>query len=216
MVLIAGVDDAGRGSVIGPIVIAGVLFDDSHHKSLHDLEVKDSKALTPKKRTSLYSEIVKLASKYSIVEIDTYEIDQIVTYGKKLKKLNWLEAKAMAKVINKLKPDIAFVDASDVVANRFAKQIYEMLVNKIKIVSEHHADVKYPIVSAASILAKVHRDKIINRLKNRYGDFGSGYSSDPKTIQFLTYWIKEKDHAPSFARNSWKTIKRLKNRKESS
>ena len=209
MTLIAGIDDAGRGPVIGPLVIAGVLLYHYQVPQLQVLGVKDSKTLTPKKRTILSKEIMRLA-KYTWVELSPSEIDTIVLNGKKLRKLNWLEAKAMAEVIEKLKPEVAYVDASDVNEARFAQQIEEFLSVRTRIICEHHADATYPIVSAASIIAKVHRDEAISELRSKYGDFGSGYSSDPKTRKFLSNWLKEKKSLPDFVRKSWKTINQLK------
>lgn len=209
MTLIAGVDDAGRGPVIGPLVIAGVLIHDYQSSTLQALGVKDSKVLTPNQRVRLRGEIIKIALKYAIVEFSPSEVDKIVLEGKRLHKLNWLEAKAMAEVIGKLMPEVAYVDASDVIEERFAQQISEMMSFKVKIVSEHHADANYPVVSAASIIAKVHRDEFVSHLRERYGDFGSGYSSDPKTRHFLSVLLKEKKPLPDFVRKSWKTIRQL-------
>jgi len=174
------------------------------------LGVKDSKLLTPNKRRRLSYAIKRLALKHIILDFQPSEIDRVVLKGKRLHKLNWFEAKAMAQIISKLKPEIAYIDASDVNEIRFGKQIREMLSFEVKIISEHQADVKYVIVGAASIIAKVHRDEVINNLRERYGDLGSGYSSDPKTRLFLTNWITEKNSLPDFVRKSWKTVKRIR------
>jgi len=214
LTLIVGVDDAGRGPVIGPLVIAGVLIYDYQTSSLKALGVKDSKALTPSQRERLSKEIMQLALKYTWIELGPSEVDKIVLEGTKLKKLNWLEAKTMAEVIDRLKPEVAYVDASDVNETRFAQQISELLSTKVNIISEHHADATYPVVSAASIIAKVHRDEVIAELRHSYGDFGSGYPSDPKTRAFLSDWIREKGYLPDFVRKSWKTINQLKEEKK--
>jgi ribonuclease HII len=133
-----------------------------------------------------------------------------VETGRKLRKLNHLEALTMADVITALKPDIAYVDASDVLPERYKQHISENLPFEVQIVSEHKADYKYPIVSAASIIAKVERDKAIKELKEKHGDCGSGYTSDPKTIAFLEKWIKKHGTYPEFIRKSWKPAKRIK------
>jgi ribonuclease HII len=174
------------------------------------LGIKDSKLLTPNKRQRLSYAIKRLALKYTILDFQPAEIDSVVLKGKRLHKLNWFEAKAMAQIISKLKPEIAYIDASDVNETRFGKQIREMLSFEVIIISEHKADVKYVVVGAASIIAKVHRDDVINKLREKYGDLGSGYSSDPKTRQFLTHWITEKKRLPDFVRKSWKTVKRIR------
>lgn len=211
--LICGVDDAGRGSVIGPLVIAGVLVNKNKLSSLIKIGVKDSKLLSPKKRESLALEILKIVKDHRIIKVSPREIDK-VSRGKKLHRLNRLEARVMASIIRELKPDIAYVDASDVLPERFRQHIAEELPFKIEIVSEHKADKKYPVVSAASIIAKVERDREIEKLREEYGDFGSGYASDPKTIAFLRKWIENNDSYPEFIRKSWKTVKKLIKEKE--
>jgi ribonuclease HII len=208
-VLIAGLDDAGRGSVIGPLIIGGVTFQDSEIPKLKSLGVKDSKALTPRRRTILSQEIKSLAARWEIVEISPADIDKIVFRGRKLYRLNWLEAVTMAEVIKKLQPDVAYVDASDVNEERFAQQIREVLPFNVKIVSEHKADSNYAIVSAASIIAKTYRDYAISLLREKYGNFGSGYPNDNLTKQYLIRRIEEGKGIPNFVRKSWKTVKHL-------
>jgi len=211
---IAGVDDAGRGPIIGPLVIAGVLLDDKDLPKLMDLGVKDSKRLSPRRREELAAEIRELALKYHVAMLSPAEIDRVVETGKKLHKLNRLEAQTMAKVITILKPDVAYVDASDVLADRFKQHISENLTFKVKIISEHKADAKYPIVSAASIIAKVERDRALSALQKKYGNMGCGYPTDPNTIKFLENWIRKFGSYPDFVRKSWKPAKRLKREAE--
>jgi len=213
--LIAGVDDAGRGSVIGPLVIAGVLMKEEELPKLVELKVKDSKLLSPRRRESLAVEIKRVAQKYSVIKLSPQEIDKVVQTGKKLHRLNRLEAQTMAKVIEMLKPNIAYVDASDVLEERFKQHILECLPFKVEIVSEHKADRKYPIVSAASIIAKVERDKEIAELKNAHGDFGCGYPTDPKTISFLRRCLEKFREYPDFVRKSWKPAKKAKSENDS-
>jgi len=143
------------------------------------------------------------------------EIDRVVESKIKLHKLNRLEAQAMASVIAILKPNVAYVDASDVLADRFGEHIAENLSFKLKIVSEHKADKKYPIVSAASILAKVERDKVISQLQKKHGNLGCGYPSDSNTIKFLETCIRKFGSYPDFVRKSWKTSKRVKSEADS-
>ena len=208
--LIAGVDDAGRGSVIGPLTIAGVLMKEEDLPMLRELGVKDSKLLSPQRRETLAVEIKRIAQKYSVIKLSPKEIDTVVETGKKLHKLNRLEAQTMAKVIEMLKPDKAYVDASDVLEERFKQHILECLTFKVEIVSEHKADRTYPIVSAASIIAKVERDKEIAELTSKYGDFGCGYPTDPKTISFLQQCLEKLGEYPDFVRKSWKPAKKAK------
>ncbi|MEM3360183.1 MAG: ribonuclease HII [Candidatus Bathyarchaeia archaeon] len=213
--MVAGVDDAGRGSVIGSLVIAGILIDNGDMPKLVQLGVKDSKLLSPGRRETLAVEIKRIAKKHVIVKLSPAEIDKVVERGRKLHRLNWLEAQAMAKVIELLQPDVAYVDASDVLEERFKQQIMEFLPFKIEIISEHKADRKYPVVSAASIIAKVERDREIVELKAKYGDFGCGYPTDPKTIEFLHRCLKTFKEYPDFVRKSWKPAKKVKSESNS-
>jgi ribonuclease HII len=209
--LIAGVDEAGRGCVIGPLVIAGILLKSESLRYLSELGVKDSKLLTAKRRESLYTEILKLTEKHYIIKVPPAQIDKVVRSDRKLHKLNRLEAQTMAKIIDVLKPHEAYVDAADVLENRFGDHIEECLRNRTKIISQHKADRTYPIVSAASIIAKVERDQEIAKLTSKYGDFGSGYLTDEKTIYFLKRLLNRYGDYPSCVRKSWEPAKRTKN-----
>jgi len=208
--LVAGVDDAGRGAVIGPLVIAGVLVKEEDLPKLKELGVKDSKLLSPHRREVLAPEIRKVVQKYAVLKLQPEEIDVVVKSGRKLHKLNWLEAQTMAKVIETLKPDRVYVDASDVLEERFKQHILECMSFKVDIVSEHKADRNYVAVSAASIIAKVERDREVAELARAYGDFGSGYPSDQRTINFLKQLVEIAGEYPEFIRKSWKPAKKVK------
>lgn len=208
--LIAGVDEAGRGCVIGPLVVAGVAVKSENLQLLAGLGVKDSKLLTAKKREELYPEILKLTQNHHIIKIPPAQIDKVVRSIRVLHKLNRLEAQTMAKIIEALKPDQAYVDAADVLADRFGYHICECLKCKIKIISQHKADRTFPVVSAASIVAKVERDSEISKLRLKHGDFGSGYLTDEKTMVFLKRLLDGKGEFPSFVRKSWKPAQRAK------
>jgi len=209
---IAGVDDAGRGPIIGPLVVAGVLTVGDRARDLREMGVKDSKLLTPQQRTLLAAKVRMLVSKVSVTQVEPKEIDEVVMHAGKLRKLNFLEAKMMARVLAELQPEQAYVDASDVNEQRYGENIREFLpaeMRGIKLISEHHADRVYPVVSAASIIAKVTRDDAVASLRQQYGDFGSGYMTDPKTMDFLRDWRRTHESYPPMVRVSWKTIKEI-------
>jgi len=203
-VLICGVDDAGRGSLLGPLVIAGVSLKPSKIKKLSSMGVRDSKKLTPAARERLYEKIIKYADNYYIARIHPKAIDRSV----KKHQLNLLEAKYMAKVISKLKPNISYVDSCDVNPARYGNEIDKMAKSG-KIRSYHHADSRFVIVSAASILAKVNRDRAIAKLRKVHHDLGSGYPSDSKTIDFVANYVSDGKAVPSFVRKSWKPYKAM-------
>jgi ribonuclease HII len=208
--LIAGVDEAGRGCVIGPLVVAGVAIKAENLPLLIELGVKDSKLLSAKKREEMYPEIMQITESYNIIKVLPNQIDKAVLSSRTLHKLNRLEAQTMAKIIEALKPDEAYVDAADVLEHRFGNHIRECLTIKTKIIAQHKADRTFPVVSAASIIAKVERDKEIANLKVEYGDFGSGYLTDDKTMVFLKRLLVENGDYPDCVRKSWKPARKAK------
>lgn len=203
---VCGVDDAGRGPVIGPLVIAGVMIEEGKLERLKTLGVKDSKQLLPSARTRLSKEIPGIVDDYHVLEIGAEELDRIVNRAPKFQRLNLLEAKVMAQVIEKLRPELAYVDSSDTRTERFKNNILDCLSFTPRIVSEHKADINYPVVSAASIMAKVHRDSRIEEIKMEYGEVGSGYAHDVVTIKFLRDYYSNHGDFPPIVRRSWKTL----------
>jgi ribonuclease HII len=197
--VICGVDEAGKGSVLGPMVIAAVGI--ASEDALADLGVKDSKLLPQKERERLYS-LIRKRCRITTVKLDAQEIDSVRTQMT----LNSAVARAHARAIDRLSPSCAYVDACDVNAFRYAEMVKNNLELECEIVSEHHADEKFPVVSAASIVAKVTRDRAISVLAKKYGEIGSGYPSDPVTIRYLTAYIDDHRHPPPIARKSWKTV----------
>ena len=200
---ICGIDEAGRGSMLGPLVIAGISLDKRKLKKLSSIGVKDSKKLSPELREHLYKKIIEIVDDYYITKISTRSIDASV----KKHGLNHLEAKYMAKVVSKLNSDTSYVDSCDVNPRRFGKEISTLSDNH-KIKSYHHADSKFVIVSAASILAKVTRDRAIAKLRKNH-NLGSGYPSDSVSVKFVTKYYKINHVMPSFVRKSWKPIRRI-------
>ncbi|MBP2132746.1 ribonuclease HII [Methanomicrobium sp. W14] len=201
--MICGIDEAGKGSVFGPMVIGGV-----SGSSLADFEEKgfmDSKKLTPSKREAMYDDIVSSFQATSVV-IEAHEIDD---YRMHLS-MNIIVAKAHARAIDNLGPDTAYVDACDVNEKRYGACVHEYLKRPLTVISEHKADDRYAVVGAASIVAKVTRDRLIERLSEEYGDIGSGYPSDPKTIGYLRDYIEKSGECPVFCRKSWKTALNMK------
>lgn len=203
---ISGIDEAGKGPVLGPMCVAGILLDEKKVDALTRLGVKDSKQLAPKRREALEAGIKKIVDKYYILEVSPSQIDEL----RKVMTMNEIMVTCYVRVLLELKPDRAFVDAADVIEQRFGENIKRKYTGEIEIISEHNADEKYPVVSAASILAKVRRDALVKQIERTLGvEIGSGYPSDPKTIRFLEKWIREHGSLPDFSRRSWETAKRL-------
>ena len=205
--IICGIDEAGRGPVLGPLVLCGVCFTEQNLNYLIEIGAKDSKKLTTKRRKELAKLIKEKCQSYYVIIVPAQEIDQ--REQKKIS-LNRLEELKMAEIVNKLKPDEIYLDAADVNEERFGDSIEKLLDYKPKkIVSKHRADDIYPVVSAASIIAKDKRDDIIEELKKEYGELGSRYPSDERTTNFLRAWIRKHKNPPKFARKTWSTTKRI-------
>ncbi|MHA2206343.1 MAG: ribonuclease HII [Candidatus Thorarchaeota archaeon] len=206
---VAGIDEAGRGPMIGPMVVCGVLVRDNRLDDLIDLGVRDSKILSAKKREEHAEAIKEIADKIVLETISASEIDNL----RKRITLNEIEVRAFVSIVKKLHPQEVYMDAAEVNAERFGETIATrsgFSKTECRFVSEHKADAKYPIVSAASIIAKVERDRIISHLHEDYGDFGSGYPSDPKTVRSVKEWASQGD-IPNIVRKSWESVERIMN-----
>jgi ribonuclease HII len=207
MALLCGIDEAGRGPVIGPLVICGVLIDEKDEISLKDINVKDSKLLIPHQREEIY-EILKNKVKYKLLIINPKEIDSALQSQEI--NLNWLEAIKSAEIINFLKPAKAILDCPSTNINAYTKYLKNLINDKgMEIICEHKADLNHLVVGAASILAKVTRDREIEKLKKSIGiNFGSGYPSDPLTQDFLR---KNYSKYPDIFRKEWASYKEAAN-----
>jgi ribonuclease HII len=213
-ILIGGVDEAGRGSIIGPLVVAGISIRKSKISKLRQIGVKDSKMLSPKARANLFNLVMDMADSLCINIINCAMVD----YSVFLNRLNKLEAETMASVINSIQADKVYIDSCDVNPCRFRDYIESRLLlsssslsstSKPKLYSMHHADSLNVVVSAASIVAKIVRDKQIQEIRNTHHNIGSGYPSDWKTMLFIRGWVSKYKCAPHFARKSWSPLKKM-------
>jgi len=200
---ILGIDEAGRGPVIGPLVMAGVIIKPEQEDNLRNMGVKDSKDLSELQRERMFDEI-KDNYEHKIIIIPPTEVDEAVLSEKS--NLNWLEADHSIEIINSLNPDKAILDCPSTNIQAFTDYVKNKVKSKTEILAEHKADSIYPVVSAASILAKVTRDREIEKLKEKIKiNFGSGYPSDPRTQQFLKEHFKDYD----FFRKSWASYQKI-------
>lgn len=202
---ILGIDEAGRGSVLGPLVIAGVVIPDKKENILDNMGVKDSKKLTPERREILSRKLKKMFE-WDTVIYSAQDIDSLRAKGVNL---NEIERKGMQELILKLKSDMVIVDAVDVKPERFQDKLER--ATKANVKAEHKADDTYIEVGAASIIAKHTRDVAIAEINKDFADMGgigSGYPSDPTTKKFLSNYTY--NEMPDFVRKSWSTVAKLK------
>ncbi len=206
--IICGIDEAGRGPVIGPMVIAIVCVENSEIEKLRKIGVKDSKMLKPEKRTNLFSKIKKIAKFVDYVIVSSEEIDRYVSQNM----LNRLELEKIIQLIKKVLYHFnnvkVFIDSPTINSTKFKNELKKVFKD-VDIEVMHKADQNITIVSAASIVAKCIRDSEIEKMKVEYGDFGSGYPSDPRTIKFIISYYANHGELPPIVRKSWKTCKRI-------
>jgi ribonuclease HII len=211
MALILGIDDAGRGPLIGPMILAGVLVNEKQEKILKKAGVKDSKQLSQVERVKLAAIIRENSISFKVVKSFPKEIDEAIF--SKLN-LNTLEAKKTAEIINSLnagKEKIkVVVDCPSVNIKSWTATLEKFLKHpeNLEISCEHKADVHHPTVSAASILAKVAREEEVEKIQKEFGNTGSGYPSDPVTKEFLRKNGKKFSNSGIF-RKSWATWKAI-------
>ncbi len=203
----AGLDEAGRGPVIGPMVVAGVVLSPKAAKKLKEAGVRDSKLLTPGRREELEPLIKELAEAYALRVVEPRRIDEAVSENG----LNLLEAGVMAEIIRELRPSMVIVDAPGRNTEKFKRILKSKLEGiPVRVRAENKADRRFVHVAAASILAKVERDRRIAELRRRVDyDFGSGYPGDPKTREFLFRVLSGYPFPKDQIRWRWATVKNL-------
>jgi ribonuclease HII len=193
------------------MVIACAVFDDLGREELLSMNVRDSKKVSRARREALEPAIKDIALEWGVRAVSPSQIDSM----RKEVSLNLIEAMKAADLISCLKclPSRVIVDAADPVESNFAKHIIEHLKSAYpdfcapEIISKHRADDDYIEVSAASILAKVERDRRIEALKEQFGNFGSGYPSDEVTQKYVKGLLVNRQ-MPEIVRKSWSTVTR--------
>lgn len=192
---------------MGPLVICGICVRSD--KRLRELKVKDSKQLSPERREELDKAIREIAD-IELVEVSASEIDSM----RSRLTMNQIEAKVFSLIVDRLSPDEAYLDAADASEEEFGRMVCSELKCSPKVISKHKADQLYPVVSAASIVAKVRRDLRMKEIADQLGrDIGSGYSHDKVTISFMEQYLDDNGDLPPHTRRSWDTSKSIIMRK---
>lgn len=201
-----GLDEAGRGAVLGPLVVGGFVARTSDLSRLRAIGVRDSKLLSADRREEVYRALEQVGRPIS-TNLSPGLIDAYVRHNA----LNELEARAFGRLARRAGVRQIFVDACDPVAARFGAAVRRWAGGEVAVDARHHADRDLPIVGAASIVAKVRRDRAIVRLAGALGaDPGSGYPSDPRTQAFVRATLGTGADPPPWMRASWATVERLK------
>lgn len=213
MKAVLGIDEAGRGAVLGPLVVSGVLVPGEGLDTLVELGARDSKAVPRERRKELLAGIAQAAWVKAVV-IPARVVDQ--------ENLTQLELSAAAKIVEEASPVTRHPSPITVVMDApvapgaipaFRARLASATGLPEGAISAYpKADSLHPAVSAASLAAKVIRDAYVAYLHTRYGDFGWGYPGEGKVVAFLTRWLAERGGLPPICRTRWRTVKRLLDR----
>ena len=202
---VLGIDEAGRGSLVGPLVVGGFCAPEERLGELVELGAKDPKALTPAARERVFAGLGSIGTPIHVV-LSPRMVDGAVRHGG----LNDLEVTAFARIVRALAPEVAYVDACDPNERRFGSRVARLAGGGTRVIARHHADRDFPVVGAASVVAKVRRDRAVARLRAQLGDnLGSGYPSDDRTIRFVRAALADGAAVPSWVRSSWATMQRV-------
>jgi len=214
--IICGVDEAGKGCVIGPLVMVALSVDSAGEQKLKWMGVKDSKLLSKEAREELFERIREVVIDFRVEVIEPDAIDH--SLRSETSNLNWLEAETAARMVSELRPDKIIIDCPSTNIPAFQAYFENRLSAGVRsnseILMEHKADMNHISVAAASVIAKVIRDWQIEKIKDEVKvDFGSGYMSDEKTQNFLRDYY---DKFPEIFRKTWKSYKRVEDAKNQS
>ncbi len=202
---VVGLDEAGRGAWIGPLVVGAVAVPRERLADIAGTGARDSKQLSPDRREEVYGRLEGVAELRSAAATPP-EVDRFVVDGR----LNELEATLFGRLAREFSPAEVRADACDTNAHRFGEAVRRHAGAGMVVVARHHADATEPLVGAASIVAKVRRDRAIRELSDRLGeDVGSGYPSDPTTVAFVRRSVRPGTPMPEWLRASWKTTRRV-------
>ena len=192
--------------MLGPLVIGAFCCTEDQLEALRATGVRDSKQLSARQREEVYALLPGLGECRSI-SLPPRTVDRYVDRGG----LNELELDSFAALVKAFEPDVAFVDACDPDAERFGRRLAQLAGDGVRIVSRHKADRDFPVVSAASIVAKVRRDSALSELARVAGEcIGSGYPSDPETQECVERHARDGGRVPAWMRRSWETVQRVK------
>jgi ribonuclease HII len=203
-VRVLGIDEAGRGCVLGDLVVAGFVTETDDEEALRNAGAADSKTLAPLARQQART-LLRALGTVKLRRIAAPQIDE--------QNLNRLEEDAIVSLVRTFRPDAVRLDAlgNPAMLPALQQRLDARLPRKLRPrwTIEPRADATFAVVGAASIFAKTHRDEALDRIRSRWGDLGSGYPSDPKTRAWLRSWARTGAPWPSFVRTRWATVRAL-------
>ncbi len=197
-----GIDEAGRGPVIGPLIFCGYVLTESDVKKLKKLGVRDSKELKIDRMIKIADELERIAKSVLYIEVEPQVIDS--------RSLSLITFEKFLELINSTEVDAVYFDAPVPArfVGKYIMRLKQSINREVEIIGDVRGDKKFPCVSAASICAKVRREARIAELKRDFGDFGSGYPGDEKTRNFLKKLCLN-GIFPEIVRKKWQTLKKI-------
>ena len=189
---------------MGPLVVGTVYTENSD--ALVEMGVKDSKKLSPKRREILYEQITTTVEHWGFFVTTAAEIDDKM----KRMSLNDIELEMFVQAAKRWPNDTVIVDCPEVNELSFQSRLHALIGTDAQVIAKNKADDTYPVVSAASIVAKVNRDRLMNEISEEFGvNLGSGYPSDHITMDFVRDWIQKNGTPPPEVRTSWEPVKKM-------
>lgn len=208
--LICGIDENGRGAVIGPLIITGVIIEKNDINKLKEIGVRDSKQLSKEKREKLYEKIEEIAKEIIVLRVFPEKIDKLRKNGVSL---NEIEAMKTGEIINYSNADVYYIDSLTTKPEKYKEKILKYVSREPvpRLIVKNYLDETNPVVSAASIIGKVERDKEIDKIARIENlETGVGYPHDEKTREFLKRIYKKYHGYPNYVRKTWITAKEIK------
>lgn len=204
MTTVLGVDEAGRGAVLGPLVVAGVCVAEDRLRALWELGARDSKLVARSERRALVQAIARSGVRARAVVVPAEAVDHA--------NLTSLEREAVVQIASALCPGRIVMDAP--VGPRSIPRFTDSLTARLglrpgAIAVLAKADRDHPAVAAASLLAKVVRDGYVVALRGRFGDFGWGYPGEPRVREYLSSWLAAHGTLPAICRTRWRSVQDL-------
>lgn len=208
---IVGIDEVGRGLVIGLMVIVVVVVDENSFLKFEELKVRDFKKLILKRWEKFFNEIFGVLDDYVIFEL----FFDVIGFREGM--FNEFEVENFVKVLNlfKVKFDVIYVDVVDVDEECFVREFGERLNFEVEVVVKYKVDDIFFVVLVVLIFVKVIRDRVVEKFKEEYGEIGFGYLSDLRMRVFFENYYWEYGEFLLIVRKGWKMLKKIVEKVES-
>ncbi|NHJ46824.1 MAG: ribonuclease HII [Asgard group archaeon] len=211
--IVVGADEAGRGLIIGPMVIGACAINDEILQKFTSIGIKDSKKYSSHQKLMTHANLVKKESLAWSVKI--LHADVLTNFNKNGMTMDEAEAYTFYRALEEIIKKVPKIDEYQVDNFQAKKKLKSLITDnpKMKNISLKvlpRADLQYPAVSAGSLLARGQSLTELDKIRKQHGNFGSGSTNDKRTINWLKqYYIQNKSWPKKIVRVYWKTIDRI-------